>query len=94
MPTRRTPIQRRHRNILISDPAIAAYVAGDYHALHRALRLRPWQASPLPQAVMPLGVSEDPPDWVREDPRELQRWNEALEIQREIKKVIKLRRRP
>lgn len=31
----------------ITPEAVAAYRAGDELALHRALRLRPWQASPI-----------------------------------------------
>ena len=44
------PIKKRsakskpHR---ITPEAIAAFVAGDYIALHRALGLAPWQCSPL-----------------------------------------------
>ena len=45
MPTkRRVDKARRHR---ISPEAIAAYRAKDCNALHRALNLRPWKASPL-----------------------------------------------
>ena len=45
MPTkRRVDKARRHR---ISAEAVAAYRAKDCNALHRALRLRPWEASPL-----------------------------------------------
>ena len=45
MPTkRRVDKARRHR---ISAEAIAAYRAKDCNALHRALSLRPWEASPL-----------------------------------------------
>ena len=45
MPTkRRVDKARRHR---ISAEAVACYQAGDCCALHRALSLRPWEASPL-----------------------------------------------
>ena len=45
MPTkRRVDKARRHR---ISAEAIAAYRAKDCNALHQALGLRPWEASPL-----------------------------------------------
>jgi hypothetical protein len=45
MPTkRRTPKTRDHP---ITPEAVAAYRAGDALALHRALNLKPWTASPL-----------------------------------------------
>ena len=46
MATKRTPLLRsaRHR---ITPEAVAAFDVGDWMALHRALGLRPWQASPL-----------------------------------------------
>ncbi|RVC41925.1 hypothetical protein [Mesorhizobium sp.] len=58
MPTKRTP---RHRNIKrrISPEAIEAFRAGDYAALHRILGLRPWEMSPLPSEVTPLGCNPD-----------------------------------
>jgi hypothetical protein len=59
MPTkRRVDKLRRHR---ISPEAVAAFEAGDYCALHKALGLRPWQASPLPLEVTSLGVDQGPP---------------------------------
>lgn len=41
---RRTPKARDHR---VTPAAVEAYRAGDWMGLHRALGLRPWQASPL-----------------------------------------------
>lgn len=44
------PIRRRRRKRhahLITPDAIDAFVASDWHALHAALGLRPWQYSPL-----------------------------------------------
>lgn len=44
MPTkRRTPL-REHR---ITEAAVAAFKAGDEDALHHALALKPWEASPF-----------------------------------------------
>jgi hypothetical protein len=75
---RRLAKGREHR---ITPEAIAAFEAGDYGALHRALGLRPWEASPLPLSVTSLGVDQDvPPDphpvgWAQSVPQaqELQR---------------------
>ena len=44
-----TPIPRRHapRTARITAEAIAAFRAGRWTDLHRALGLRPWETSPL-----------------------------------------------
>lgn len=40
--------QRRvQRDGLVTPEAVGAFRAGDWIGLHRALRLKPWQASPL-----------------------------------------------
>lgn len=45
MPAKRSnPKQRENR---ITPEAVAAFHAGDWMALHRALGLRPWEVSPL-----------------------------------------------
>jgi hypothetical protein len=63
MPTNRTPKRRGGRRGRITPEAIAAWQACDYMALHCALGLRPWEASPLSSEVDALGVSEtNPPD--------------------------------
>lgn len=72
---------RQHR---ITPDVIAAWLAADYMALHRALGLHPWEASPLPYTITSLGVSEelvasaDP-----KNPHE-QTYAQALELQREL----------
>ncbi len=81
----RTPKARAHR---ITPAAIDAYVAGDYLGLHRALGLRPWEPSPLPLAVTPLGVDPDRPGdagkWpVRAD------WDLAASLQLELRAQVK-----
>jgi hypothetical protein len=43
----------------ITAEAIAAWKSSDYMALHRALGPPPWQASPLPDTIISLGVSEE-----------------------------------
>lgn len=57
MPVKQRPHKsRRHR---VTAEAVAAFVAGDEGALHRALDLRPWQPSPLE------ADHDAPPAWVR-----------------------------
>ena len=46
MTSKRTPLNRQSR-MRITPAAIEAYRAGDASALHRALGLKPWEASPL-----------------------------------------------
>jgi hypothetical protein len=60
MPTNRRKRDRTKR-YQITPEAIAAWKACDYHPLHRALGLMPWDLSPLPREITPLGVSEDMP---------------------------------
>ena len=42
----------------VTAEVVAAWRAGDYLALHRALRLKPWQASPLPLRCTALGCDQ------------------------------------
>ncbi|ESY70005.1 MULTISPECIES: hypothetical protein [Mesorhizobium] len=53
---RRIPKSKRRHPITVE--AIEAYKARDFSALHRALGLKPWEMSPLPNH--PLGCD---PDW-------------------------------
>lgn len=53
---RRMPKGRAH---LITPEAAEAFEAGD-KALHKALGLKPWHASPLPADVSPFGVDDGP----------------------------------
>lgn len=91
MPTKRT---RRIRGIeeLITPAAVAAFKAGDYLALHRALRLRPWEASPLPRETEALGVDDGPCQW---GPNTLygESWPRAQELQRRLMTAAGLERR-
>jgi hypothetical protein len=78
MPTkRRVDKARRHR---ISPEAIAAYRAKDCNALHRALGLRPWQASPLrvDQGPGPGGPTAYAASWPQ-----------AQELQRELEAALR-----
>ena len=78
MPTkRRVDKARRHR---ISAEAVAAYRAKDCNALHRALSLRPWQASPLrvDQGPGPGGPTAYAASWPL-----------AQELQRELEAALR-----
>jgi hypothetical protein len=54
MSTKRTALRRPRHGI--TAEAIEAYRARDHLRLHRALGLKPWECSPLPADVEPLGV--------------------------------------
>ena len=79
------PVKRRgskahsHR---ITLEVVEAYRAGDYLRLHRALGLRPWEMSPLPKRVTPLGVSNEPP------PPDRTAWNDSWEQAKELQRAI------
>ena len=68
----------------ISPEAIAAYEAGDFHTLHRALDLRAWEISPLPIEVSALGVDPDDPPDDRDDSPWATSWRQAMELQRRL----------
>ncbi|RWF41843.1 MAG: hypothetical protein EOS65_10900 [Mesorhizobium sp.] len=82
MPTKRTP---RHRNIKrrVSPAAIAAFKANDFHALHRALGLNPWEMSPLPLDIEPLGCDPARPPNARMTLFD-QSFEQAVELQRAL----------
>lgn len=86
---RRASKVREHR---ITPTAIEAFIAGDYFELHRALGLRPWEASPLPLSVDALGVDADrgPPSWMTEAAR-LADWEQAAELQRKLREAASCR---
>ena len=76
---RRVPKNRDHR---ITDEAVRAFLAGDFHGLHQALGLKPWEASPLPTSITALGVHQGPPPaW--ENPQ-TSTWAKAQKLQREL----------
>jgi hypothetical protein len=78
MPTkRRVDKARRHR---ISAEAVAAYRAKDCNALHRALNLRPWEASPL-------RVDQGPPPGG--PTAYAASWPQAQELQRELEAALR-----
>lgn len=51
MTTKRRPLKRILRTRITAE-AIEAYQAGDERRLHRALGLKPWDASPLDAGVL------------------------------------------
>jgi hypothetical protein len=74
---RRVDKARRHR---LSPEAIAAYRAKDCNALHRALSLRPWMASPLrvDQGPGPGGPTAYAASWPQ-----------AQQLQRELEAALR-----
>ena len=86
MATRRTPLARAELRGRITHEAIEAYRAGDDLGLHRALGLNPWECSPLPLEVTPLGVDQGPPPKYEAHPNA---WAKAQELQRELEKAVK-----
>ena len=82
MSTKRRIIDRGRSNHLRPE-IVAAWMAGDVEALHIALRLRPWEPSPLPYEIAgPLGCDEDdaPPD----DPDDRESLAQSLAWQRKL----------
>ena len=68
---------------------MAAYEAGDYLALHAALGLKPWEVSPLPMRITPLGVTQGPPPaWAKEGGW-FDSWAQAQELQRLLQGALK-----
>ena len=57
MPTNRRRFDRTRRHI--TPEAVDAWRRADFMALHVALGLKPWEASPLPYEITALGCSED-----------------------------------
>ena len=55
-----------------------------------ALRLMPWEASPLLVEVEGLGVDQSkPPEWIARDPYRLADYRLAQELQRQLEKAAK-----
>lgn len=78
---RRLPKGRPHA---VTAEAVAAYSAGDWSALQRALKLPPWACNPL-DADRP-----DHPSWMTNP--EVTRWSEAWELRRELEAELSKQR--
>jgi hypothetical protein len=72
MSTKRRTLRRGGRKGRLTPEVIAAWLAADFHALHCALGLRVWEASPLPREITPLGCDDDGAD------------RQAVELQRRL----------
>jgi hypothetical protein len=89
------PVKRRlhkGREHRITDDAISAWRAGDYLALHRALGMKPWEPSPLPLDLTPLGCGQPTQEGAAAAGRDGPLlWNQSLpraqELQRELYRV-------
>jgi len=83
MPTRRNPL-KHHTKLRVSERAALAWRRGDFHELHNALGLKPWETSPLPVAITALGVHQgDPPEWL-DSKHGRADWLKAQELQRHL----------
>jgi len=78
---RRNAKARLHR---ITAEAVEAFEAGDYMALHNALGLAPWEASPLPASITVLGVDPNGPKQWSDSQVNIETWAQAVELQREL----------
>jgi hypothetical protein len=79
MPTNRRRFDRTRRHI--TPEAVDAWMRADYMTLHIVLDLHPWETSPLPIEITPLGVSED---LIDSDDSRYQGDLKALKLQREL----------
>ncbi len=69
-------------NLKVPLSSLRVFEAGDYLALHAALGLTPWEVSPLPMRITPLGVTQGPPPaWAKEGGG-FDSWAQAQELQR------------
>ena len=83
MTTKRTRIRRPQKR-RITPEAIAAWHACDYNALHIALGLRVWEASPLPECIIEIGVCEDK---LPSAPAFADSYPKVIKLQRDLLKV-------
>jgi hypothetical protein len=77
------PVKKRiskQREWRITQEAVEAFKAGDFHALHRALGLKPWEPSPLPLRTEILGVDQSTSHPLYNELT----WPKIQEIQREL----------
>ena len=74
---RRVQKSRAHR---ITPEAVAAFTAGDHCALHRALGLKPWEASPVDPNIEHLEAPMGGQAW-RES------WPRAQALRKELEKA-------
>jgi len=78
---RRSSKTRPHR---ITQDALDAFQAGDYAGLHHALGLKPWEISPLPLSVSPLGCDQGPYPFVGTGSCSEATWEQAQRLQSQI----------
>lgn len=81
MPTKRLRIAR-YSGPSVTQEVIRAFHAGDEIVLMRALRMRPWETSPLHVDY------DQPPVWVAANKHSLASWSLAVELRREIERNI------
>jgi hypothetical protein len=75
----RTPKSKQHR---ITPAAVAAYKAGAWMDLHRALGLYPWDVSPLD------AVDAEPPAWAPPNDAWRIGWPQARALRAELERAL------
>jgi hypothetical protein len=78
---------RRNARRRIGEAAIAAWKSCDFHGLHRALGLKPWERSPFQLEVTALGCDEDEFGELDEGDRWDESWLQAITLQRALLKL-------
>jgi hypothetical protein len=78
---RRTPKLRDHR---VTEAAVAAFLAGDRLALHRALGLKPWQPSPID------ATEAEPPAWAGP----MDGWRAGWQLARALREKLEAAHQP
>jgi len=73
----------------ITPEIVDAWKRADFHALHMLLRLRPWNASPLPKEIAgPLGCSLDDLPIDLDDPNRDEALPRVVAIQQELLRIV------
>ncbi len=70
--------EKQRDHVGITNAARGAFAAGDYQALHHALRLSPWTPSPLNVD------SPYPPAWVAPRGPWAKEWQKAWQLRQEL----------
>ncbi|TIQ05731.1 hypothetical protein [Mesorhizobium sp.] len=77
----------KSKNRIITPAAVEAFKANDYKALHRVLGLKPWEMSPLPRDIEPLGCDPERPPNSRATLFD-QSFDQAVELQRALLEAV------
>lgn len=73
--------EKQYNDVAITTAALGAFAAGDYKALHNALRLSPWTPSPLNVD------SPYPPAWVSPRGPWATEWQKAWQLRQQLQEA-------